>query len=558
MSSEDGQRRRLSMLMLSRSVRAQTPVHVHLPLSRSKHPRSTSSYFIPVRYRYSRKILQYSVLSLKAGLSRASQSPRRRLRRCQCREMFELGWMKTRKRDSLLAGPKSSSRLLFLLIHGSVEPGRPWELEIHIIIPPGIAERVRRNPESRSRVADGQTEPGGGSHALETHGGEPAAPHSLEPLDLRLDGARPFEPRDLRPGADIEGRPIQSVTARDGGLSPRKSRDGKAGPKDAGGRQAGPIFVGVMTGHPSHGWDAALALWSDSDASGGGGGYLLDGRGVRPSRVVRRGKVRAECRHSSGSVRSIDWDSYALQVNRLNQLYITSIDRELVRLNRKRARLDRVLQYEVLDRLMRAIDAEAIEQYPTSEEIRTLKSANFNWSNVTHNWLLRRSGHQVPPRRPRCARPRDDGARGRPCRTSMSRVRERTRHQRRHPRPSVAHAKVLIATMAAASPEPDVDWLHAVIARADAFASEGEWAERDDLDTHIAELQADKAGLERLLDCESERWLCALFCSLIEYSDSTQRVTPAGDTGRPCVDVPDSPPILCRFSATKPEAHPAK
>ncbi|KAJ7675424.1 hypothetical protein B0H17DRAFT_1080725 [Mycena rosella] len=86
MSSEDGQRRRLSMLMLSRSVRAQTPVHVHLPLSRSKHPRSTSSYFIPVRYRYSRKILQYSVLSLNAGLSRASQSPRRGLGRCQCRE----------------------------------------------------------------------------------------------------------------------------------------------------------------------------------------------------------------------------------------------------------------------------------------------------------------------------------------------------------------------------------------------------------------------------------------------------------------------------------------
>ncbi|KAJ7675425.1 hypothetical protein B0H17DRAFT_1140199 [Mycena rosella] len=124
--------------------------------------------------------------------------------------------------------------------------------------------------------------------------------------------------------------------------------------------------------------------------------------------------------------------------------------------------------------------------------------------------------------------------------------------------PAAAHAKVLIATMAAASPEPDVDWLHAVIARADAFASEGEWAERDDLDTHIADLQAGTAGLERLVDCESERWLCALFCSLIEYSDSTQRVTPAGDTGRPCVDVPDSPPILCRFSATKPEAHPAK
>lgn len=80
----------------------------------------------------------------------------------------------------------------------------------------------------------------------------------------------------------------------------------------------------------------------------------------------------------------------------------------------------------------------------------------------------------------------------------MSLAGEQGRHEQQwHLRPSVEHAKTLISTMAVTSPGLDVDWLHAMIGRSHSFTSEGEWDEREDLEAHIENLQAEKAELER-------------------------------------------------------------
>jgi hypothetical protein len=84
----------------------------------------------------------------------------------------------------------------------------------------------------------------------------------------------------------------------------------------------------------------------------------------------------------------------------------------------------------------------------------------------------------------------------------MSRAGEQGRHEQQHPLPSAEHAKTIISTTAATSPGLDVEWIHAMIDRCDAFASEGKWDEREDLEEDIEYLQAKKAGLERELELE--------------------------------------------------------
>ncbi|KAJ6509723.1 hypothetical protein DFH09DRAFT_1334049 [Mycena vulgaris] len=201
------------------------------------------------------------------------------------------------------------------------------------------------------------------------------------------------------------------------------------------------------------------------------------------------------------------------QVNRLQQqLRVTAIDRELARLSRKRSGLDQVLEYEVLNRLMKVIDEETRQQCLTNEEIKTLKSANFNWFGYFVD--LDTKFHGIGPDVRAIAMKVLEGAgeaamtQFRICRDLMSRAGEQGRHEQQHPRPSVEHAKTLISTTAVTSPGLDVDWIHAMIDRSNTFGSEGEWDEREDLEAHIDNLQAEKAGLERLIeptDYESEQ-----------------------------------------------------
>ncbi|KAJ7456936.1 hypothetical protein FB451DRAFT_1275290 [Mycena latifolia] len=200
------------------------------------------------------------------------------------------------------------------------------------------------------------------------------------------------------------------------------------------------------------------------------------------------------------------------QVNRLRQQRVAAIDRELTRLSRKRSGLDQVLQYEVLDRLMKVIDKEAREQYLTSQEIETLRSANFNWFGYFVD--LDTKFHGVGPDVRAIAMKVLEGVGEAAvtqfclCRNLKTRAGEQSRHEQQHPRPSVEHAKTIISTTAVTSPGLDVDWIHAMIDRSHTFASKGEWDEREDLEAHIENLQAEKAGLEQLIeptDYESEQ-----------------------------------------------------
>ncbi|KAJ6600860.1 hypothetical protein B0H10DRAFT_2082487 [Mycena sp. CBHHK59/15] len=158
------------------------------------------------------------------------------------------------------------------------------------------------------------------------------------------------------------------------------------------------------------------------------------------------------------------------------------------------------------------IDKEAREQYLTSQEIETLRSANFNWFGYFVD--LDTKFHGVGPDVRAIAMKVLEGAGEAAvtqfclCRNLKTRAGEQGRYEQQHPRPSVEHAKTLISTTAVTSPGLDVDWIHAMINRSHTFASEGEWDEREDLEAHIENLQAEKAGLERLIeptDYESEQ-----------------------------------------------------
>jgi hypothetical protein len=178
----------------------------------------------------------------------------------------------------------------------------------------------------------------------------------------------------------------------------------------------------------------------------------------------------------------------------------------------------------VTDHLSVVVDEEAREQFLTSDEVETLKSANFNWCQLiysnprTTSYLtslpvgyfvdLDSKFSGVGPDVRAIATKVLNGV-GEVavtqfllCRNLMSRAGEQGRHEQQHPLSSVEHAKTIISTTAATSPGLDVEWIHAMIDRCDAFASEGEWDEREDLEEDIEYLQAKKAGLERELELE--------------------------------------------------------
>ncbi|KAJ7645484.1 hypothetical protein DFH06DRAFT_1333136 [Mycena polygramma] len=91
-----------------------------------------------------------------------------------------------------------------------------------------------------------------------------------------------------------------------------------------------------------------------------------------PSRVVH------VPREEDSETRKADFEGIHLKVHRLVQARTTAIDMELSRLKWKRTKLNTALEYEVLRRLLKSIDKEA-KAHLTSEEIWTLKRANFNW-----------------------------------------------------------------------------------------------------------------------------------------------------------------------------------
>ncbi|KAJ7217755.1 hypothetical protein GGX14DRAFT_390530 [Mycena pura] len=193
------------------------------------------------------------------------------------------------------------------------------------------------------------------------------------------------------------------------------------------------------------------------------------------------------------------------------QQRVAAIERELKRLDRKRLRLNKVLEYEVLNRLVTAIDKEAREDFLSNEEIVILKAACFNWFGYFVD--LHSKFHRVIPDVHAIATKVLEHAgealvnQFRLCRTLMSC--EQGRHgQQPHPRPvdSVEHAKTIISTMAITSPDLDVGWIHAIIDRSGAFSAEGAWVSDDheDLEEQIQNLEAEKAGLERLLEPTDE------------------------------------------------------
>ncbi|KAJ7601574.1 hypothetical protein DFH06DRAFT_1352560 [Mycena polygramma] len=200
-----------------------------------------------------------------------------------------------------------------------------------------------------------------------------------------------------------------------------------------------------------------------------------------------------EGRSETPKVVSRERDGVRHSLHRFVEARTSSIDSELSRLKRKRMRLNTALEYEVFRRLLKFIDNEA-RAHLTSEDIWTLKRASFDW----YGYFVDLEQY---PRVPYAVR--SIAAKGlyltgevaatqfRLCRGLMG---SGCRHP--HPKPSVEYAKSVVFNAALTHEELDVQWLHAQIERSTAFGL-GRDFDQEDLEDHIANLEAEKAALER-------------------------------------------------------------
>ncbi|KAJ7208012.1 hypothetical protein GGX14DRAFT_567312 [Mycena pura] len=187
------------------------------------------------------------------------------------------------------------------------------------------------------------------------------------------------------------------------------------------------------------------------------------------------------------------------EVSQSQQRRLNAINRELHHLNRKRSKAENILQYEVLNRLLKVVDRGMKAQYLTNQEYDTLKAANFLWFgnfvdlnsrfvNISPNvraivtQVLSKVGNSVIDQ-------------FRLCRFLMFRAGQQGRHEQQHPKPSLEYAKAVISKMALTNPELDADWWHAIIDRSGSFSAE-DWGDLEDIDAELELLQLEKSELE--------------------------------------------------------------
>ncbi|KAJ7639784.1 hypothetical protein DFH06DRAFT_1335450 [Mycena polygramma] len=174
---------------------------------------------------------------------------------------------------------------------------------------------------------------------------------------------------------------------------------------------------------------------------------------------------------------------------------IEAIDTELHRLIRKRPKFQRILEYEVFNGILSAIDDESRHQYLTAQEIETLKAANFNWFGYFIDLDTKHTGVAPHIRDLAMKVLRGVGSQTvtqfAACRRVMDRLGKEGRHAEQHPQPSLDVAKSVIQSTVAQSPTLDAFWLNGVVERT--FSSmDAEWEERDDIEDQIHDLEVER------------------------------------------------------------------
>ncbi|KAJ6464165.1 hypothetical protein C8R47DRAFT_1326826 [Mycena vitilis] len=183
------------------------------------------------------------------------------------------------------------------------------------------------------------------------------------------------------------------------------------------------------------------------------------------------------------------------QLETFRQAHIEAIDAELRRLISKRPKFQRILEYEVFNGILSAIDDESRHQYLTDKEIETLKAADFNWFGYFIDIETKHTG--VAPHIHHLARKvlHDVGPQTitqfAECRRLMDHLGKEGRHAEQRPQPSLDVARNIIQSTAARSLTLDAVWLKDVAERS--FSPmDTEWEQRDDIENQIHNLEVER------------------------------------------------------------------